>query len=57
MKNFWVQRTVILSVLAKKLSLPAQNKIIYNFILYLWLQKMVRPKKFPSPHLVLLLDP
>ncbi len=46
--NFWVKGTIILSVLAKKFSLPVQNKIIYNFMIFV-ASKNGRTKKIFSP--------
>jgi hypothetical protein len=56
MTNFWVKSTIILSVLAKKITLPVKNKIINNFIIFVATKNGRTNKNFP-PLLVLLLDP
>jgi hypothetical protein len=57
MTNFWVISAIILSVLSKKISLPVQKKIIYNFVIFVATTNGRTNIFFTPPLLVLLLDP
>jgi hypothetical protein len=49
MKNVWVKSTVILSVLAKEISLPVQKLNDLQFYDICGYKKMVGQKSYPPP--------